>query len=144
MVLGLVFFGYRKGVSRFEAVASLDVYQITKNQILQNSFFCYLIFEEFEKEFLNQEFYHPWPNKHDQRVYFIFFKIVPFEVPKFFYSNGSVMKESVCQDGLITNNDHQSLRDPRYSKLGNIFIFHFLALKFIPSLETSTKFRMTE
>ena len=43
----------------------------------------------------------------------------------FFYSNGSIVKESVCQDGLITNNDHQSLRDPRYSELGNIFIFYF-------------------
>ena len=43
----------------------------------------------------------------------------------FFYSNSSIVKESVCQDGLITNNDHKSLQDSRYSKLGNFFIFHF-------------------
>ena len=63
---------------------------------------------------------------------------------KVFYLNGSIVKKNVCQDGLITNNDYQSLRDPRYSKLENIFIFHFLALKFIPSLKISTKFRMTK
>ena len=32
--LGTSVFGYRKGVGRLEAVASLDAYQITKYQVL--------------------------------------------------------------------------------------------------------------
>ena len=123
MVSGFVFLVIEKRFGRLEAVASLDAYQITKNQILQNSFFCCLIFEEFEKEFLNQEFYHPLPKQAWSKSSFDFFKIVPLKVPRFFRSNDSIVKESVYQDKLITNNDHQSLQDPGYSKLGNIFHF---------------------
>ena len=48
---------YPKEFGRLEAIASLDAYRITKFQILQNIFLCYyLIFEEFEKEFLSQNF----------------------------------------------------------------------------------------
>ena len=53
-----------------------------------------------------------------------FFKIVPLGVSSF--SNDSKVKECIYQDGLTTNNDYQSFRNPRYSKLGNIFIFYFL------------------
>ena len=53
-----------------------------------------------------------------------FFKIVPLEVSSFF-SNDPKVKESIYQDGLTTNNDHQSFRNPRYSKFGNIFSFLF-------------------
>ena len=43
-------FCYRKGVDRFEVVASFDAYQITKYQVLQKLIFCCLISEEFEKK----------------------------------------------------------------------------------------------
>ena len=52
-----------------------------------------------------------------------FFKIVPLGVSSF--SNDPKVKESIYQDGLTTNNDHQSFRNPRYSKFGNIFSFLF-------------------
>ena len=40
-----------------EVVSSLDAYQITNCQFISKTHhFCCLIFEEFEKEFLNQEF----------------------------------------------------------------------------------------
>ena len=42
-----------------------------------------------------------------------------------FFSNDHKVKESIYQDGLTTNNDHQSFRNPRYSKFGNIFLFLF-------------------
>ena len=55
-----------------------------------------------------------------------FFKIVPLGAPRF--SKDSKMEESIYQDGLTTNNDHQSFWNPRCSKLGNIFIFFALTL----------------
>ena len=69
-------------------------------------------------------------SRHDQVVYSIFQNRAPRGVK--FFSNDSKVKESIYQDGLTTNNDHQSFRTPRYSKLGNIFIFylHFFYLLF--------------
>ena len=64
-------------------------------------------------------------SRHDQMVYSIFQNRAPRGV-KFFFSNDSKVKESIYQDGLTTNNDHQSFRNPRYSKFENIFIFHLL------------------
>ena len=61
---------------------------------------------------------------HDQMVYSIFQNRVPRGVK--FFSNDSKVKESIYQDGPTTNNDHQSFRNPRYSKFENIFIFHLL------------------
>ena len=54
--LGILFCSLKR-FGRFETVASLNAYQITKYQFFQKLvIFCCLIFEEFEKEFLNQEF----------------------------------------------------------------------------------------
>ena len=52
-------FVWFKRFGGLEAVASLDVYQITNYQfpLKTHHFFCCLIFEDFEKKFLNQEFY---------------------------------------------------------------------------------------
>ena len=61
-------------------------------------------------------------SRRDQKIYSIFFRIVPLRVSDFF-SNDFKVKESVYQDGLTTNNDHQSFQNPHYSKFGNIFIF---------------------
>ena len=53
-------FGYWKGVGRFEAVASLNAYQITKYQVLQKLIiFCFLVSEEFEKEILKSGIFLP-------------------------------------------------------------------------------------
>ena len=60
--MGLVFWSL-EGFGRFEAIASLDAYQITKYQNLQKFIFCYLIFEEIEKEFLNHGFSHFLPRQ---------------------------------------------------------------------------------
>ena len=72
-----LYFWSLKGFSRFETIASLGAYQIIKNQILQNSFFCCLIFEEFEKEFLNQEFYHSLSKQAWSKSSLIFSKLYP-------------------------------------------------------------------
>ena len=69
-----------------------------------------------------------------------FFKIVPLGALRF--SKDFKVEESICQDRLTTNNDHQSFRNPRCSKLRNIFIF--FALGFILFLEVSAKFMMTK
>ena len=78
--------------------------------------------------------------RRDQMVYSIFFKIVPLGAPRL--SKDSKVEESICQDGLTTNNDHQSFRNPRCPKLGNIFFF--FALRFILFLEVSAKFMITK
>ena len=54
--LGILFCSLKR-FGRIETVASFDVYQIIKYQFFQKLvIFCCLISEEFEKEFLNQEF----------------------------------------------------------------------------------------
>ena len=51
-----------KRFGRFEAVVSLDAYQITNYQFPSKLIiFCCLISEEFENKFLNQEFYGQLP-----------------------------------------------------------------------------------
>ena len=84
VVSRLVFLVIEKRFGRLESVASRDTYQIAKNQILQNSSIFCLIFEEFEKEFLNQKFYHPLPKQTWLKSSFDFFKFVPFGAPWFF------------------------------------------------------------
>ena len=74
-----------KGFGRLKVVASLDAYQITKYQILQKFIFCYLIFEKFEKELLNQGFSHFLPRHARSKSLFDFFKIVPLGVSSFFF-----------------------------------------------------------
>ena len=84
-------------------------------------FFC-PISEEFENKFLNQEFYGQLPEQAWSNGLFDFSKSCPSGCQVF--SNDSKEKESIYQDGLTTNNDHQSFRNPRYSKPWKHF--HFL------------------
>ena len=57
-----ILFCLLKRFGKFETVASLDAYQITKYQFFQKLvLFCCLISKEFEKEFLNQEFWSQLP-----------------------------------------------------------------------------------
>ena len=70
-------------------------------------------------------------SRHDQMVYSIFQNRAPQDVK--FFSNDSKVKESIYQDGLTTNNDHQSFQNPHYSKFGNIFIFFLFKIKHHPS-----------
>ena len=83
-----MFLVIEKRFGMLEVVANLDAYQITKNQILQNSFFCCLIFKEFEKEFLNQNFLACCLGRRDQQVYLIFQNHAS-QGTKVFHSNGS-------------------------------------------------------
>ena len=59
----------------------------------------------WEINFLNQGFSCSLPQKHDKKVYAISKTCAP-QSTKAFYSNCSKVKESVYQDGFITNNDH--------------------------------------
>ena len=70
-------FGHWKGLGRFEAIASLDAYQITKYQILLLDFWRIQ-----EKEFLNQEFYGQLLEQAWSKGSFDFSKIVPLGVPR--------------------------------------------------------------
>ena len=82
--------------------------------------------------------------RRDQNIYSIFLKkIVPLEAPRF--SKDSEVEESICQDRLTINNDHQSFWNSRCPKLENIFIFLFFWLydhEIYSFLETSARFRM--
>ena len=69
-------------------------------------------FEEFEKKFLNQEFMAHCLSRRDQKVHLIFQNCAP-RGTKVSYSNDFKMKESVYQDGLITNSKHQFFQDPK-------------------------------
>ena len=55
MVLKFVLFGHGKGFGRLKATASLDAYQITKFQILQNSFFLLLDFQGNREKIFGSE-----------------------------------------------------------------------------------------
>ena len=93
---------------------------------LQNSsFFVAWFLKNSRISFWIRNFMASCLSRHDQMVYSIFSKSCPSRYQVF--SNDSKVRESVYQDGVTTNNDHQSFRNPHYSKFGNIFIFlHFL------------------
>ena len=90
------YFWLLKRFGRFEAVASLDACQITNYQLPSKTrhFFCCLIFEEFKKKFLNQEFMAHCLSRHDQKVYLIFQNCAPRST-KTSYSN-SFKAEREC------------------------------------------------
>ena len=115
----------------------------------KNSFFCCLIFEEFEKRFMDQKFYcllprqawsmrlfdfqnhAPWGTK-------VFIQMVPKwnEVFLFCFGIDSLLT-------MITN----SFKNLLIQKLGNIFYyfsFSFSALKLILSLKNISKIKMTK
>ena len=60
-----------------------------------HTFFCCLIFEEFEKEFLNQEFYGQLPKQAWSKGSFDFFKNCASRGIKVSCSNGFKMKKGV-------------------------------------------------
>ena len=59
-------------------------------------FFVCLTFEEFEKKFLNREFYGQMLEQAWSNGLFDFFKNCALQGTKAFYSNGSKVKMSVC------------------------------------------------
>ena len=72
--LGTLFCSLKR-FGRFETVASLDAYQITKYQFFSKLIiFCCLIFEEFEKSFWIRNFKANCLSRRDQKVYSIFSK----------------------------------------------------------------------
>ena len=96
--LGILFCTLKR-FGRFETVASLDAYQITKYQFFflkkTRYFFVALFSKNSKNKFPNQEFMVNCLSRRDQKVHF-FFKIVSFEAPRSFYSNGFKVKMSVC------------------------------------------------
>ena len=90
-----------------------------------SSFFVAWFSKNSRNKFLNQEFYGQLPKQAWSKCLFDFSKSCPSghqgfqKIPK---------KERIYQDGLTTNNDHQSFWNPHCSKLGNIFIFFALTL----------------
>ena len=96
--LGTCVFGYWKGL------ASLKLWQVLMHNklpiinFLQKLIiiFCCLIFEEFEKKFLNQELYGQLPEQAWSEYSFGFSKKCAPWSTKAFYSNGSKVKMSVC------------------------------------------------
>ena len=135
-----------KRFGRFEAIASLDAYQITNYQILQKFIFYYLIFEEFTKEFLNQGFSHFLSRQARLKGLFNFSKLYPLGyqvfqmVPK--WKEVSIEMDSFLT--MVTN----SFENP-VIKAWKHFFYHFFALTLwswhlFPFLEISTKFIMTK
>ena len=91
-------------------------------------FFIAWFSENSRTKVLTQKFYGQLLEQAWSKNLFNFFRIVPLRVSDFF-SNDFKVKESVYQDGLTINNDHQSFQNPHYSKFGNIFIFFYLLFK---------------
>ena len=107
-----------------------------------SSFFCCLIFEEFEKEFLNQGFYGQIPEQAWSNGFFDFSKIVPLGAPRLFIQMVLRWKWVFVR---ITNNDHQFFRESYYQNLETFFFTLALRLwHLFPFLEMSTKFVMTK
>ena len=133
MVLKFVLFGHGKGFGRLKAITSLDAYQIIEFQILQNSFFfCCLIFEEFEKRFLDQKFYCLLPRQAWSKGMFDFQNCALWSTKAFFIQNFPKWKEVLVRmdsPTMITTFLRFLLL-----KLGNIFIIFcfcfFFALNF--------------
>ena len=88
-------------------------------------FFIAWFSKDSRKKVLNLKFYGQLPEQAWSKNLFDFFQN---RAPQgiWFFSNDFKVKESVYQDGLTTNNDHQSFQNPHYSKFGNIFIFSLL------------------
>ena len=126
MILELVFWSLKR-FGRFEAVASLDAYQITNYQFPSKThhFYC-LIFAEFEK-FLKQEFYGRLPEQAWSKDSFDLSKIMPLGAPRSLIQMVPKMKGSVYRGGFITNNNHQFFQDPK-SNIWTTFSFFALTL----------------
>ena len=101
-------------------------------------FFYCLIFGEFKNESSNSKLLRPiaWAGVIKKFIQF-FSESCPSGYQIF--SNDFKVKVSVYQDGLTTNNDHQSFQNPHYSKFGNIFIIFFYLLFKIKHHPTSRK-----
>ena len=128
-----------KRFGRFEAIASLDAYQIIKYQTLRKLiiFYC-LISEEFEKKILNQEFYDQLPEQVWSKGSFDFSKIEPLGVPSSLIQMVSKWKGVFIEMDLlpivITNSF--KIQNQTFEK-HFIFIFYFfcvdfMIMKFIP------------
>ena len=102
--LGILFCSLKR-FGRFETVASLDAYPITKYQFFQNSSFFVAWFSKNSKRVFESGILRPiaWVDVIKRCIRF--FKIVPLGAPKF--STDSKVKESICRDGFITNSNHQ-------------------------------------
>ena len=88
--------------------------------------FCCLIFEEFEKKFLNQEFYGQLLELAWSKGSFDFSKIMPLRAPRSLVQMVSKWKGSVYRDGFITNSNHQFFLDPK-SNVWKTFSFSFFS-----------------
>ena len=112
----------------------------------KNSLFFYcLIFEEFERKFLNQGFSHFLPRQAWSKSLFIFFKIVPLGVSSFFFQ---MVPKGVFirMDSLLTMITN-SFENPIIQKNLETFFYHnFLVTlwNLFPFLEISAKFIMTK
>ena len=138
--LGILFCSLKR-FGRFETVASLDAYQITKYQFISKThhFFVAWFSKNSRKSFWIKNFRANCLSRRDQKVYSIFQNRAPWGT-KVFYSNGSRWKWVFVR---ITNNDHQFFRRSYYQKLGDIFSYHFyvdfMIVTFIPFFRNVNK-----
>ena len=111
-------------------------------------FFYCLIFKEFEKKFLNQEFYGQLPEQAWSKGSFDFSKIMLLRAPKSLIQMVSKWKGSVYRDGFITNSNHQFFPDPKSNVWKKNFIFIFFQWLYdhenYSFLETLARFLMTK
>ena len=106
-------------------------------------FYC-LIFKEFEKKFLNQEFYGQLPEQVWLKGSFDFSKIVPFGTPRSLIQMVSKQKGVFIEIDLLPTVITNSFK---IKHLKNIFIFFlrwFYDHEIYSFLETSARFIMTK
>ena len=116
------------------AIASLDVYQITKYQFLlkNSSFFVVWFLKNSRESFWIRNFMANCLSRRDQKVHLIFQNCAP-QGTKVSNSNGFKMKWSVYRDEFITSSNHQFFQDPKSNiwKTFSFFCVDFMIMKFI-------------
>ena len=149
MILGLVFLVIEKvwQVWSYSKSWCIPNYQLSVS-FKNSSFFCCLIFEEFEKKFLNQEFYGQLPEQTWLKGSFDFSKIVPFEAPRPFIQMIPRWKWVFVRMNTLPTMTTNSFK-VKDRTIGKHFHFHFctafMITKFIPFfLKVSAKYIMTK
>ena len=142
--LGTCAFCHRGGFERLEAVASLDAYQITNYQFLSKTHqFLLPDSEEFEKKFLNQDFYSQLLEQAWSKGSFDFSKLVPLGAPRSLIQMVSKWNGVFIEVGLLPTVITNSFENPIIKNLETFFLSffctNFMIMTFIPLFRNISK-----
>ena len=126
VVLRLIFSIIERRFGRLEAIASLNAYQITKNQILQKFIFFVAWFSKnSRKSFWIRNFIIHCLNRRDQRVDLIFQNRAPWGIKVFFIQKIPKWKKVFIKMDWLLTMITNSFKIPITKNL-KTFFYHFL------------------